>query len=108
ERQALALFDAGYLLETLEDILRLQGYDMPGVGRIDAAALRTVLQGRDGSERIAAALELRPGDAALHFAAALVAEADGRSTDRDAHARFARAAASTSPLVERNLGRIAR
>ena len=41
--KALALFDAGYFAETLQDIQRLQGYDMPGIGKVDESAVRTVL-----------------------------------------------------------------
>ena len=34
EARALALFDTGYLLETLQEIDRLQDYDMPGIGEV--------------------------------------------------------------------------
>ena len=105
--KALALFDAGYFVETLQDIARLQGYDMPGIGRVDAAAVRTVLARGDGSLRIAEAMKLRPDDAAMHFAAALVSSADRRRGDHALHARLARAGARTDRLLALNLDKIA-
>jgi hypothetical protein len=106
DAKALALLDAGYFLETVQEISRLQGYDMPGIGRVDAEALRELLARPDGSERIDAALALRPDDAALHFAAALVASADQRGNDRTDHARQARAFASRDRLLALNLDRV--
>ncbi len=104
--KALALFDAGYFVETLQDIARLQDYDMPGVGKVDAAALRAVLAKGDGSLRIAEAMKLRPGDAVMHFAAALVSSADRRGSDQALHARLACAGARTDRLLALNLDRI--
>ncbi len=110
--KALALFDVGYFAETLQDVERLQaihasGDDMPGIGEVDAAALRGLASKGDGSVRIAQALRLRPGDAALRFAAALVASADEREVDRLAHARLARAGAADDRLLARNLPQLA-
>ncbi len=107
QARALALFDAGYFAETLQDIARLQGYDMPGIGKVDAAALRAALAQGDGSVRIAEAVRLRPGDAALRFASALVAGADERQRDRIAHARLARAGAGGDRLLALNLRQLA-
>lgn len=107
DARALALFDAGYLRETFEDVVRLQGYDMPGFGEVDAAALRVLLDGREGSEEIARALALRPGDAAMHFAAALVARADGRRHDAVRHARLARAGSDGDRLPAGNMALLA-
>lgn len=101
--KAQALFDAGYLRETFEEVVRLQGYDMPRFGRVDAAALRALLAGEDGSVRIARALALRPDDAAMHFGAALVARADGRRADAERHARLARPGAAQDRLLAGNL-----
>lgn len=103
QAKALALFDAGYFSETLQDIARLQRYDMPGVGKVDAAALRAVLAKGDGSRRIAQALRLRPDDASIRFAAALVASADKRLVDRIVHARAARAGADNDRLLALNI-----
>lgn len=105
--KALALFDAGYFAETLQDIGRLQGYDMPGVGKVDVAALRGVLAGDDGSVRIAEALKLRGDDASMRFAAALVSAADQRKSDYNVHARLARAGMGGDRLLARNIGQVA-
>lgn len=108
QARALALFDAGYLSETLQDIARLQGYDMPGIGPVDTRAIRAVLARGDGSARIAQALRLRGDDAPMRFAAALVASADQRRADYAAHARRARAGAAGDRLLALNLGQLAR
>ena len=47
--RAMALFDAGYFAETLQDIARLQDYDMPGIGKVDMAAIKAILAKGDGS-----------------------------------------------------------
>ena len=105
--RAMALFDAGYFAETLQDIARLQDYDMPGIGKVDMAAIRAILAKGDGSVRIAQALRLRGDDAAMRFGAALVSAADQRKGDYDLHARLARAGAGTDRLLARNLGQVA-
>ena len=105
--KALALFDAGYFAETLQELVRLQGYDMPGVGKVDTAALRAIVAAGDGSVRIDQALVLRPNDAAMRFAAALVASADRRNADFATHKRIARLGAGNDRLLARNLGQIA-
>ena len=107
QAKALALFDAGYFAETLQDIARLQGYDMPGIGKVDMAAIRAILANGDGSVRIAQALRLRGDDAAMRFGAALVSAADQRKGDYDLHARLARAGAGTDKLLARNLEQVA-
>lgn len=106
QARALALFDAGYFDETLEDVVRLQGYDMPGIGRVDTAALRGITARQDGAARIEQALALR-ADPAMHFAAALVAGANERDDAQQRHARLARVGASGDTLLLRNLGQIA-
>ena len=105
--RAMALFDAGYFAETLQDIARLQGYDMPGIGKVDMAAIKAILAKGDGSVRIAQALRLRGDDAAMRFAAALVSAADQRKGDYTLHARLARAGAGTDRLLARNLEQVA-
>jgi len=107
DARALAAFDAGYFRETVQDIVRLQGYDMPGIGKVDAPALRRLLADGDGSARIDEALALRPQDASLRFAAALVAAADQRKTDRATHARLAQAGAAGDRLLAANIAQIA-
>ena len=107
QAKALALFDAGYFAETLQDIARLQGYDMPGVGKVDVAAVRGVLAKGDGSLRIAEALKLRANDPSMRFAAALVSAADQRKGDYNTHARIARAGAPADAMLARNIGQVA-
>lgn len=106
QARALALFDAGYYAETLQDVARLQGYDMPGIGKADTPAIRAVLADGDGSLRIAEALKLRPDDVSLRFAAALVASADRRQQDYVVHARLARAGARGDRLLALNLDKL--
>lgn len=106
--RALALFDAGYFRETLQDLLRLQRYDMPRTGRIDVAALRAQLAREDGSVRIAQAVALRPQDASLRFAAALVARADERTDDAGRLALEARQGLPGDALLARNIAQLAR
>ena len=104
--KALALFDAGYFAETLQEIVRLQRYDMPGVGKVDTGALRTIVAAGDGSVRIDQALALRPNDPAMRFAAALVATSDQRKADVATHERIARLGAGNDRLLARNLGQL--
>ncbi len=108
DAMALALFDAGYFLETIQEIDRLQDYDMPGIGWVDREVLRALLTQPDGSTRIDEALALRPDDAGLRFAAALVATADGRESDLAKHARQARADATRDRLLALNIELIPR
>ena len=108
DAKALALFDAGYFLETLQEIERLQDYDMPGIGWVDREVLRALLTQPDGSVRIEEALALRPDDAGLRFAAAMVATADERMSDIARHARLARADAGQDRLLALNIGLIDR
>ena len=108
EARALALFDTGYLLETLQEIDRLQDYDMPGIGEVDRVVLRALLTQPDGSLRIDQALVLQPDDAGLRFAAALVAIADGRDADLATHANHAQDGAQADRLLALNIGLISR
>ncbi|MDQ3056335.1 MAG: hypothetical protein M3Q96_01090 [Pseudomonadota bacterium] len=105
--QSLARFDSGYFTETLDEVVRLQGYDMPGIGKADTDGLRALLATRDGDAQVDAAIKLRPNDAAMRFAAALIASADQRKTAYATHARIARAGAANDRLVARNLQQIA-
>lgn len=107
QAKAAALFDAGYFAETLQDIERLQGYDMPGIGKVDVTALRGVLAKGDGSLRIAEALRLGVDDASMRFAAALVSAADERKGDYNTHARLARAGVAGDALLARNIAQVA-
>ena len=107
DARALARFDAGYFAETLQEVVRLQGYDMPGIGKVDAKGLRALLLNVDGSAEVDAALAVRPDDAAMRFAAALIAAADQRKNDYATHARVARGGANRDRLLALNLHQIA-
>lgn len=106
--RALALFDTGYFLETLQEIDRLQDYDMPGIGEVDREVLRALLTQPDGHLRIDQALAYQPDDVGLRFAAALVATADGRDADLTRHARHAQAGAQDESLLALNIELISR
>ena len=107
ESQALARFDSGYFSETLQEVVRLQGYDMPGVGKVDTNGLRAMLAKVDGSAQVDAAIKLRPNDPSMRFAAALIAAADQRKSAYATHARIARAGASNDRLLALNVQQIA-
>lgn len=107
QSQALARFDSGYFTETLQEVVRLQGYDMPGVGKVDASGLRALIGKLDGSAQVDAAIRLRPNDPSMRFAAALIASADQRKAAYAVHARFARAGADSDRLLARNVQQIA-
>lgn len=107
DTKALALFDAGYFAEILQDVARLQGYDMPGIGKVDMRAVNAILARGDGSRRIAEALALRPDDASMRFASALVSSADQRKADQSVQARLARAGVDGDRLLALNIGHLA-
>jgi hypothetical protein len=86
---ALALFDAGYFLETYRQF----GYKSRP--KLMAAA-------GDGYSKVVEALRLRGGDAEMEFAAALVALEHNRVAGRE-HLQRALAAASPRSALERNL-----
>ena len=106
EAKALALFDAGYFRETLQEIVRVQADDRPPFDHADTKGLRQLLASGDGNARIEQALALRPGDASLHFAAALVAKADEHKGDSERHTRLARTGRGQDELLARNFSLI--
>jgi hypothetical protein len=96
---ALALLDAAYFVEALRQISRLG--DTPEF-RERAPKLAALGAGADGYAMVKQGLALRPHDAALEFAAALIA-ADKSRTAYDAHLRQARAGVSTDRLLSLNI-----
>ena len=106
EAKALALFDAGYFRETLQEIVRVQADDRPPFDHADTKGLRQLLASGDGNARIEQALALRPDDASLHFAAALVAKADEHKGDSERHTRLARTGRGQDELLARNFSLI--
>jgi len=96
---AMALFDAGYLAATYQQISELRGDGGLG-GRSQTIA--RVLGGANGKALIDRTVAMRPDDAGIRFAAALVAA----SSDRAAYARHAakaREGADRDPLLARNI-----
>jgi hypothetical protein len=85
---ALAIFDAGYLLESYQQWL---GEDA-----------QNPAHGLDGYPRVIEALGLREGDAQMEFAAALISLKTG-GPESQRHASKAVAGAKSDPLLARNL-----
>jgi hypothetical protein len=85
---ALAIFDAGYLAETYQQWL--------GEGGQNPA------HGLDGTVQVKKALALRPDDAQVEFAAALVG-LKAPAADNQEHVQKAIAGSKTDPLLARNL-----
>jgi hypothetical protein len=87
---ALATFDTGYLAETFKQ------YEWINKSGNDPA------QNFDGYTLIKKAIQLRPNDPQLQFAAALIT-LDGPIPEQKEHAQKAIAGASSDPLLARNL-----
>jgi hypothetical protein len=85
---ALAYFDYGYFLSTLNQIAWLYNHDLS--------------QGKDGYAIFQKALAIAPDSPEMHFAAAVMASAPSHRLDRDEHLKKARAAQSDA-LLARNL-----
>jgi hypothetical protein len=94
-----ALFDAGYLTETYRQIAMLRGERQFGK-RADTIA--AVLGKADGLAMLNQAIAMRPDDASLQFAAALVAATADRSAYR-AHADKARKGVAQDALLAKNI-----
>ena len=98
----LPLLDAAYVIEAFRQIGmigRAQGFAER------ATIAKAVVGATDGTALMAKSLAARPDDAALEFAAALMA-ADKNRSAYEAHARKARAGASSDPLLARNLDHV--
>jgi len=98
----LPLLDAAYITEAFRQISmlgRAQGF------AARATIAKAVVGATDGTVLMAKSLAARPDDAALEFAAALMA-ADKNRSAYEAHARKARAGASSDPLLARNLDHV--
>jgi len=87
---ALALFDAGYLIET---------YRQLGLAK---RALTMAIGDRDGYPLVATALRMTGDDPAMHFAAALMTMRGAHEAKHASHVRAARAA-SADTLVSKNV-----
>lgn len=89
--EALALFDAGYLVET---------YRQLGDRGI---AVKAEIAGIDGYAMVETALAQQPDDPTMQFAAALMAATPARKSLQATHLQKARAGARADTLLARNL-----
>jgi hypothetical protein len=89
-RNPLALFDYGYLIETVKQVSAIKHLNPPD---------------EDGYRLIRDALRMRGNDPGMEFAAALVASWPKRP-EREEHLRKAMAGAGGNPLLATNLGRL--
>ena len=97
---ATALFDAGYAIEALSEIEQNGNHMKPLAGREPALAGLTA--GRDPRGMIERSATLRPGDASIEFALALIS----RTPERTMHAEKARLGAREDGLLALNLSRL--
>lgn len=91
DAQALALFDAAYLVDAFQ---QMKGHE---------SGLDTLTGGADGYAMLQAALQVRPNDPAMHLAAALMTSAKERKAMHAGHAQKARDGARADALVARNV-----
>jgi hypothetical protein len=97
-----ALFDAGYLTETYKQIAMLRG-EREFARRADTIA--AALGKADGLAMLDQAITMRPDDASLQFAAALVAATANRTAYRT-HADKARKGIAQDALLAKNIDKI--
>jgi hypothetical protein len=103
---ALALFDAGYLTETVREIGRLSSTGAVKYG-MHATAMVALAGDVDGYALVQRSLALRPGDASIELASALIATSRAnRKALYAEHAQKARAGAARDALLAKNLDRI--
>jgi hypothetical protein len=97
---ALALFDAGYLLEAFHEIEQFGHHMEPLAG--GQRELRGLAYPLDGRPLVQKAAALRPDDGSIQLAMALIAEAPARHD----HLRKARAGAQSDQLLASNLAKL--
>ena len=98
-QEPLASLDAAYLIEALHQVTRL---DQMAEFRDRIAGVNRALNGRSPGVFLAQAVQARPSDPAVAFAAALIALDSDRAAS-GVHAARARAGASQDPLLARNI-----
>lgn len=104
--EALALFDAGYLTETLRELGRMSTRGSQELG-MNAGAMVALTGDVDGYRLVQRSLALRPGDPSIELASALIATSRANyKTLYAEHARKARAGAARDALLAKNLDRI--
>jgi hypothetical protein len=95
----LAFLDAAYVTEALYEITLLE---QSAEFRDRAAAIRPLVKAGQGYALIQKGVSLRPDDATLHFAAALIAAGTNRQA-YVSHAAKARAGVAQDALLARNI-----
>ena len=97
---ALALFDAGYVVEAMSELEQF-GLHMKAFAGLERelAGITHSFESRPLLERSAT---LRPGDASIEFALGLIS----RAAESEAHLQKARAAAGQDALLANNLARL--
>ncbi len=98
--QAIALFDAGYVVEALSELEQTGHYEKQLRGlEVTLAGLTRPSEARPMLEK---ALALKPGDASMEFALGLIS----RAPESETHFNKARAAAKVDDLLANNLARL--
>jgi len=98
--QAIALFDAGYVVEALSELEQTGHYEKQLRGlEVTLAGLTRPSEARPMLEK---ALALRPGDASMEFALGLIS----RAPENEAHFKKARLASQQDALLANNLARL--
>src|SRR5260221_3263478 len=98
----LAALDAAYLIEALHQITML---GQSGEFRDRVSGVKRVLADHDAAPFVAQAVQARPSDPAVAFAAALITMGKDRQASR-AYAARARAGASQDALLARNINHL--
>jgi hypothetical protein len=103
---ALAMFDAGYLTETFRAIGRLDVSNDRSL-HMDVDAVNALVRNVDGYGLVEKSQALRPNDASIELASALIAASSpNRKAQYTQHADKARAGAKQDALLQKNLTHI--
>jgi hypothetical protein len=97
---AMALFDAGYVVEALSEIEQFGNHMKEFAGR--GKTLAGLTHAYEGRAMIQKSLALKPGDATMEFALGLLS----RSPENAAHFENARAGAKHDALLASNLAKL--
>ena len=96
--QAVALFDAGFVVEAINEVEQAGRYTKS----LSAREVVGLTNPSDGRALIQKSLALRPGDASIEFALGLIS----RTPESEAHFRNARTGAKADALLANNLARL--
>jgi hypothetical protein len=98
--QAVALFDAGFVVEAINEIEQSGHYSKALAGR--ERELAGLTNATDGRTLIQKSLALRPGDASIEFALGLIS----RAPESEKHFDKARIASRQDALLANNLAKL--